>query len=302
MYRDYSATVLESMRALRACVPTGAIENAVFARIAEQWVREPSHRYNARCVHFDRWFEQRRELGVQAVADGIRAWLLFAVDRAMAILPQRMELAPVFDLYHKAFALILNAAVRASDQALDPDRSDLLLKDFSVVLLRSIPTGTMLVEPLAAVPRRPLLTGRHLQERLQGVVTLMQMGRNRPFFEQHLYDRFLPSLTPQGWRDCLRRTRLLFEQMPEIRGITGGGWLWDPALDAVDDRISFLRRIPALHGARFVRTVGPSWTKDAALTGSARRTQAYSEGRYAPQAFMLIWLREDFMAMRSEDP
>ena len=296
--RDYSGIVASRLRVLKDRLADGPSPSSAVEPLWMAWESHP------RDVDYadppGAWrvaIEQARTVGGgAAVATLVRHSIAHGVERALDTLPTRIDLAPIHDLFLRAFALILGAVTGGDDSALDPVAHDLIRKDLAVVLLRAWPTGTMLVEPRSVWPRRPFVAHGSVIQRIRGAGALVTLGPNRPYYQQHLYDRFLPQLTPDGWLDCLERTAALLERDPVARGISGGAWFWDPAVELVSPRISFLRALPARHGAVFHPLPEKSDTVSNATINSAERQKAVAEGRYVPTEYALVWPRKAVVA------
>lgn len=76
---------------------------------------------------------------------------------------------------------------------------------------------------------------------------------------------------------------------PSVRGMWGGSWFYDPALEEVSPRLSYLRKVPAENGAYvFYSNID---IDGGALATSESRKKAYESGNYLPKSYSLMWPR-----------
>ena len=80
---------------------------------------------------------------------------------------------------------------------------------------------------------------------------------------------------------------------PEIRGMWGGSWFYDPALERISPRLEYLRSVPQDNGAYvFYSNID---INGGALSKSDTRKQAYEDGKYLPKSYSVIWPRRHLL-------
>jgi hypothetical protein len=87
----------------------------------------------------------------------------------------------------------------------------------------------------------------------------------------------------------------VLRQQPEIRGLTGSSWWYDPAVPRLSPQLEFLRGTPLRSGAKAFRYSADEGAKISALLRSPERHQAFESGSYVPTTYILIWTREDML-------
>ena len=78
----------------------------------------------------------------------------------------------------------------------------------------------------------------------------------------------------------------------------GAGWVFDPQLECISPRLMYLRNMPLHNGAKIYH-VGEDRTGNA-IAKSKTRLNLYNEGKYVPQAYILIWPRKELIAWANQ--
>ncbi len=119
---------------------------------------------------------------------------------------------------------------------------------------------------------------------------LLECGGNRPFYEIYTHLSELEDFNPDGWDQCYLRIAGMLELNPEIRGMWGGSWFYDPAMAQVSPNLCYLREKPQQNGAKvFFSNIS---LDSGALAKSKTRRDLYEQGKYMPKAYALIWQRD----------
>ena len=170
--------------------------------------------------------------------------------------------------------------------------NDQFCKDLGVARQKLLPCGSQLVDVKSGIPRRTIFTGNLSQGLTLPWFVTTKLGGYRPLFEMHMDPRLILEFSPSGWRRCYSRIAELLLTRPEIRGVCGSSWWFDPAAAEVSPRLGFLRELPLSAGARFF-CVGPDDqnTQDA-LMNSKQRRDHFERGEYKPRRYLLIWPRD----------
>lgn len=167
--------------------------------------------------------------------------------------------------------------------------NDLLIKDLALCLGQIFPAGARLIDLHSGVPRKLLLwQGAGLPSALR---FLYMAGGFRPWFETHVDPRDLSQFNESGLRQMYLRVAALLEVNPQIRGVFGASWFYDPGLQTISPHLAYLQQMPRQHGARLLRTAATPGMTRSALAKSRRRREAYELGLYRPQCYFLIWPR-----------
>lgn len=184
-----------------------------------------------------------------------------------------------------------------SDRSATPYRtdSDLFGKDVAIVTGRMLPVGAELIELHSGIPRSVLVRGNFRQFVRGGIYFI---GQRRGFYGYcalHMNSRHLEDFNPEGWRKTYLRLAELLELNPEIRGVSGSAWFYDPAVAEISSHLAYLRVVREAGGARNFRYGPSSEAKKDALLKSRKRRLFHEQGRYNPEAYFLIWHRRELL-------
>lgn len=251
-----------------------------------------------------------RRAGRAGVAVYHRLLLLHFMRRGMAQSSLLRLPASVAALRAAEWRRILGDIDAAQLGSRDPDDfyqldNDLFLKDLGLVRGVLLPVGAELVEVGSGMPRRVLTMGGPRQLIAGLAFFLSRVGGFRPLLELHMDPRNLREFNPEGWDRTYRRLAELLELNPDVKGVFGGAWFNDPAMEWVSPHLAYIRLQRVTTGARVFR--GPeaaSHARAGALATSATRRRLYEEGRYRPRIFYPVWSRRDLLrwaSRRGED-
>jgi hypothetical protein len=165
---------------------------------------------------------------------------------------------------------------------------DLFQKEFGIASMRLYAAGAQLVDFRCGIPRSVIWRGGAAGS-LFKLRSILQTGGFRPYFEIHTHEFMLDGFNEQGWNECYHCCSELYALHPEVRGMFGASWFYDPSLSRVSPRLAYLQEIPTAGGARlFFFERGGSAINNSLSTSPTRR-KLYEEGKYFPQSYMLAW-------------
>lgn len=176
--------------------------------------------------------------------------------------------------------------------------NDRFAKDLGICTFRLIPAGAQLVE-IHGFPRSVVFT------RLSRILPnlwfyLFQLKGGKPIYTIHTHQGNLSDFNPEGWNRCYVRIGQLLKLNPEIKGMQGGSWFYDPALSIISPRLAYLREVPCQNGAA-IFFVGTEDHTSSALSTSASRVEKFKTGEYVPRAFVLAWPRDALITFAQEN-
>jgi hypothetical protein len=172
---------------------------------------------------------------------------------------------------------------------------DIFYKEFGIATLRLYVAGSQLVDYRCGIPRSVLFKGG-LRALLKNAAAISRLGGFRMYFQIHTHKLMLDSFNEEGWNECYLCCAELYRIHPEVLGMYGSSWFYDPALDTISPRLSYLRKIPASGGAElFFMEEGGSSTNNSLATSATRR-KLYDEGKYSPKGYMMAWGKAKQMA------
>lgn len=202
-------------------------------------------------------------------------------------------------LYMKNFNRILgNISSRNDEPGFYLYPNDKFFKELAVCMLRMIPVG-------ARKAHTTTLSGRFIFKKgLRQFITglsfmLFKLHSLKPLMLTAHVDSHDPDLmeqfNPDGWnRSCLNMADLL-KLRKEIKGYCGASWFYDPKLEQISPRLAYLRKSMIDNGGK-IFYIGPNEeaTNDA-LAKSPTRRKLYSEGKYIPSKYLIIWPRQNLI-------
>jgi hypothetical protein len=172
---------------------------------------------------------------------------------------------------------------------------DFFMKDLSLAMGYLLPVGAELVQPNAGVPRSILWQAgpRQLFSGLRYFVA----GRRGflGYCALHLDGRNLSDFNPEGWRQTYLRIAELLRLNPEVAGVFGTAWFYDPAVSEVSPHLGYLRTVREAGGAMNFRGGTAAYVTESATAKSRRRAALYRQGKYRPTAYYLVWHRRELL-------
>ena len=120
---------------------------------------------------------------------------------------------------------------------------------------------------------------------------MFKLKGGKPIYTIHTHQGNLADFNPDGWNRCYVRIGQLLQLNPDIKGMQGGSWFYDPALSEISPRLAYLREVPCQNGASIFFSSVEDHTSSA-LSTSASRVEKFKNGEYVPRAFVLVWPRD----------
>ena len=273
--------------ALRATIPDVDTQVAAFIRCAQDVGRydhykvfpEPAHAIVANLLAAH---------GPVVVRSFLRAALAGAVRQTVA--SERYRSLPPRTKANQARHLS-RIALDQDGQAewLDLDQ-DLFQKEFGLASMRLYAAGSQLVDLRCGVPRSIVIKGG-IAGALPKLLTMMRLKGFRPWFQIHTHQFNLDTFNEAGWEECYLCCAELYQVHPEVLGMFGSSWFYDPALTTISPRLGYLRATPCGNGAALMFVVKGGEAIANSTATSASRRLLYEEGKYLPTNYMLLWGR-----------
>ena len=154
--------------------------------------------------------------------------------------------------------------------------------------MRLYAAGAQLIEIHSGIPRSLIFCGG-IFSALTKLKSMLALGGFRPYFQIHTHQFMLDAFNEPGWEECYQCCADLYAIHPEVLGMFGGSWFYDPALHVISPRLGYLRDTPLQGGAQlfFLESGGSSINNSLATSPSRRKL--YDEGKYMPKSYMLVW-------------
>lgn len=189
--------------------------------------------------------------------------------------------------YQKTLQRILTMC--QSDQGWVQEKDDFYFKDLAMAMRVMFPAGAQITEVSSGFGIKQGLRGGFVDSAKFLWLTLLQRGC-KGYYQIHTHIPELSEFNPQGWNDCYLRIAEMLELNPQVKGIFGGSWFYDPQLKEISPRLMYLQDVPLENGASRFYTHDD--TSGNAIYASKTRRQLYEEGAYTPRSYLLIWPRK----------
>ena len=132
--------------------------------------------------------------------------------------------------------------------------------------------------------------------RVAATAELASAAGVRPWAELHVDTRNLREFHAEGFLRMYHRLAALLRLRPDLAGVHGASWLYDPAVGVISPSLDFTAEPIRSGGAVLVRLgVDPVQTAYA-VSRSPTRRQLWLEGRYQPTCYGMYWPRGRLLA------
>lgn len=116
-------------------------------------------------------------------------------------------------------------------------------------------------------------------------------GWRRTWLQTHTESRHTDDFNEAGWDRLWVSAAAICRARPDLAGIIGSSWFFDPPLETISPRLGYLRATPMANGA-FMVEQGPGQThSDRAAATSPTRRALIQSGEYIPRSWLLAWPR-----------
>ena len=206
----------------------------------------------------------------------------------------------IYDQYCKWYSEILHDFPGEPDEYFDPE-DDRFLKDLGVCSRILIPVSATVIV-VSQFPRKFIIQGG-MRDSFRRVFfacdkldwSKYSFGKFAPFYEMHIVQRTLKYYNPEGWYQNYILIAEMLKLNPEIRGVFGKSWFFDPELETVSPNLSYLRSVPLQGGASLFKMDISQLMIDLAIYKSRTRRRLYQEGKYMPTSYLMIWPRSEML-------
>ncbi|MBB5659845.1 hypothetical protein [Brevundimonas halotolerans] len=272
------ARVSEADRALLAALADDAA--AAAAASAPHWdFDQPGHRVEeALCAAF----------GTRLSDDHRRAMIAhYALDLPARIAAERLPQASL-ELYPEWIGRMADFLTEAAN----PYERDFWAKDVRLSLALSVPGARTQMIDLSS-PMGPGQVLRHAREGWGWSVIPAYAAAQawKPWLEVHTESRELSDFNEAGWDRAWATAAEILKTRPEMAGMLGSSWFYDPPLEQISPRLAYLRLNPLKHGAFMVHQGPGEIHTERAATSSPTRKALIEEGQYSARSWIVAWPR-----------
>jgi hypothetical protein len=166
-------------------------------------------------------------------------------------------------------------------------------KDVRLVLVLSVPGGRSQILDLWSRigPREVLRSGLEGYGWGSVFAYLKAQGWRRIWLQNHTESRHTQDFNEAGWDRTWVTSAAICKARPEIAGMMGASWFYDPQLETISPRLAYLRLNPVKGGAlMFHQGPGEIHSERSGATSPTRRALIES-GEYVPRSWLLAWPR-----------
>jgi len=249
----------------------------------------------ASAPHWD--FDQPSHRAEEALAQAFGEGLTDAHRRALIALwaletPVRL---PAADMPPAVLELWPEWIGRMADfltAAADPYDRDFWAKDVRLALVLSVPGARTQMIDLSS-PMGPGQVLRHAREGWGWSVIPAYAAAQawKPWLEVHTESRELSDFNEAGWDRAWATAAEILKRRPEMAGMLGSSWFYDPPLETISPRLAYLRLNPLKHGAFMVHQGPGEIHTQRAGTSSPTRAAMIESGEYVARSWLVAWPR-----------
>jgi hypothetical protein len=170
---------------------------------------------------------------------------------------------------------------------------DFWAKDVRFSLALSVPGARSQIIDLSS----PMGPGESVRHALSGrgvgpLLNWVRHARGRAWLQVHTESRHLEDFTEDGWNRTWATAAEICKIRPDLAGMIGSSWFYDPPLETISPRLAHLRLNPLKGGAWIVHQgPGEIHTQRAAASPGSRRT-LIENGEYLPRSWLVAWPRD----------
>ncbi len=177
-------------------------------------------------------------------------------------------------------------------EAADPYDRDFWAKDVRLSLALSVPGARTQMIDLSS----PLGPGQVLRHAREGwgwsVIPAYAAAQAwKPWLEVHTESRELSDFNAAGWDRAWATAAEILKTRPDMAGMLGSSWFYDPPLETISPRLAYLRLNPLQHGAFMVHQGPGDIHTERAATSSPTRKALIEEGKYTARSWIMAWPR-----------
>ena len=165
-------------------------------------------------------------------------------------------------------------------------------KDLALARQQMFPAAAQVVEVYSGFELKPMLD-KGLGQTLRFLKLLVSSGGRRGFYQSHTDSPDLEDFNEEGWHRCYLMIAEMLERNPEIKGMFGASWFYDPQLAEVSPRLMYLQRVQLEGGAQMFHLCEDH--SGNALAKSKSRIKLYEDGKYRPQEYLIVWPRKEMI-------
>ncbi|MBK06618.1 MAG: hypothetical protein CL920_23260 [Deltaproteobacteria bacterium] len=252
-------------------------------------------RYNVFPPGIERRFAQLEEkASTHERASFYKGLLLVSMLELTKILNQSIVTSEIMTLYEGWLDRVLHEC--GSDEEESYTKSnDKMLKDLAICTGNMYPAGAQIVE-ITGIGKRTFLQGSRLSQ-AKGLLYLTRTLKLQTdsFYQIHTDDRYLHEFSAEGFYRCYLRIADMLLLHPEIQGVWGASWFFDPQIQHISPHLGYLYLRPFENGAHFFYQGTTASDITNATSTSRSRRKKMEAGEYTPTGYAMIWHRRELL-------
>lgn len=173
-----------------------------------------------------------------------------------------------------------------------PYDRDFWAKDVRIALVLSVPGARTQMIDLSS-PMGPGQVLRHAREGWGWSVIPAYAAAQawKPWLEVHTESRELSDFNEAGWDRAWATAAEICKRRPEMAGMLGSSWFYDPPLEQISPRLAYLRLNLLRHGAFMVHQGPGEIHTQRAATSSPTRAALIEKGEYTARSWIVAFPR-----------
>jgi len=156
--------------------------------------------------------------------------------------------------------------------------------------LKCFPVGMLDIEISGF--SRSLILKQSFPKTIQFASLVLRLKGNYPLYEFHYNPHRFEMFGREGLDHSLRLASRLLEKNSDVKGVFGGSWFNDPALEEISPELGYLREMMKKIGGKFFLVGSSEKDRKDAFAFSKSRKEAYEEDRYYPCSYLMIISRK----------
>ncbi len=220
------------------------------------------------------------------------------IAKWMLALPRRVEKERLPRSVLNLYPFWVNHLAQWLSAQTGPYDEDYWAKDVRFALALSVPGNrTQTLDLVSACRPRELARDAFRRGSFLGLARyLLCGGLHKQWLQTHTESRHIDDFNEAGWDRLWETAADICISRPNLAGVIGMSWFFDPPLETISPRLAYLRKIP-LAGGAFMADQGPDevHSERAAATSPTRRALIAS-GEYVPHSWLLAWPRSSLLA------
>ena len=145
----------------------------------------------------------------------------------------------------------------------------------------------------ARIKRAGAMARRHWEHRgASEALAWVSAWRALPLVELHVDTRNLGEFNTTGFLSAYHRLADLMAMRPDLAGVFGASWLYQPELSTISPNLAFARETAETGGGRIVPLRADRAQTAFAITRSPSRKRLYLNGEYKPVCHGMFWERQ----------